>query len=351
MVKSIGGETSISRIGALAIQILNTFLIVLIFSIIYSFIKNFKKIFKNLNNLYLFVATIFIWTIYLFILSRGFLNQNIFDRYFASFYFIIFITFILCFIHLASLEKKIILVLVVIASIDSSNLLTRILTTNKIYLTNNTYKVFNIFFKNNGWADHPIIKIGKTLKDKKLKIMLTEAGALPYLAKESKIYDIVGLNTNIFAKRPVNCDDVDKISPNIIEIDVGYLNWMSGDSRKPEHLTRFEWTSLVKNKNYKECGFHSKSKLFDEFLDTENLNLIKNYNKTKEDNHYNSTVMVAPNNILFCLLKNENYQEVFFNKKSDQIYFVKNDNSYNFLNKSCNIGKSGYFADLFGFKN
>ena len=61
--------------------------------------------------------------------------------------------------------------------------------------------------------------------------------------------------------------------------------------------------------------------------------------------------MVAPNNILFCLLKNENYQEVFFNKKSDQIYFVKNDNSYNFLNKSCNIGKSGYFADLFGFKN
>lgn len=351
LVKSIGGETSISRMGALAIQILNTFLIVLIFSIIYSFIKNFKKIFKNLRNLYLFIGTIFIWAIYLFILSRGFLNQNIFDRYFASFYFIIFIIFIWCFIHLTNLEKKIILVLVVIASFDSSNLLTRTLTTNKVVLTNDTYKVFNVFFKDNRWADHPIIKIGKTLKDKKLKIMLTEAGALPYLSKESKIYDIVGLNTNIFAKRPVNCDDVKKISPDIIEIDVGNLNWMSDDSRRPEHLTRFEWTSLVKNRKYKDCGFHSKSQLFKEFLGTENLKLIKNYKKTKEDNHHNTTVKVAPNNILFCLFKNENYQEVFFNKKSDQIYFVKKDNDYNFLNKSCNIGKSGYFADLLEIKN
>ena len=44
IVKSIGGETSIKRMGAVGIQIINSLLIAAIFSTIYSFVKNYKKI-------------------------------------------------------------------------------------------------------------------------------------------------------------------------------------------------------------------------------------------------------------------------------------------------------------------
>lgn len=343
IIKSIGGESSIRRMAALGIQILNSFLLALILSIIYSFIKNYKKIFEKKNSLTLFILTIVFWIIFLFILSRGFLSQNIFDRYFASFYFLIFITFLYSFIYLKSFEKKIILIVLIISSIYSSNLTMRLLTEDKRYLTNPTYKIFVEYSQTGGWGLHPLIKIGKTLSEKKLTIMLTEAGAIPYLSNKSVIYDMIGLNTKIFTKRPVNCNDIEKISPDIIEIDVGPLNW---DNGKPKHLAHFDWSSFKKNENYSECGFHSKFEILENFLDSTDIELIKKFKKTKKDNRYNATIFTVPNNILFCLLKNDKYKRIFNNKAGDQLYFVKSDKNLDYLSDSCNIQKSGYFTDL-----
>ncbi len=345
VVKSIGGETSLTRMAALGIQILNSFLLTLLLLTIYSFVRNFKKIFINNKNLILFIFTIFIWIIFLFFLSRGFLSQNIFDRYFASFYFIIFITFLYSFIFLNKIEKNIALIFIIIASFDGSNILTRILTEDKRKFNNSSYVVYKDYSNEGGWGDHPLIKVGKSLSEKKLTIMLTEAGAIPYLSKKSFVYDMNGLNTNIFSKRPVNCKDIDKISPDIIEIDVGPLNW-GNKTKKPSHLTTFSWSSFRKSNKYSDCGFNQKKNIYEDFVDTDNINLIKKFKKTNKDNHYNATIVTAPNNVLFCLFDNNNYQEIFMNKKSDQIYFVKKNLNFNFLDKSCNIKKSGYFRDL-----
>ena len=165
------------------------------------------------------------------------MSQNIFDRYFASFYFITFIIFLYVFSYLNKIEKIFVLVILIISSLDSSNLATRILTEDKFKFTNPTYKVFNDFSKTGGMGDHPLVKIGKSLSDKKLNIMLTEAGAIPYLSRKSNIYDLIGLNSNTFSKRPVNCDDINKISPDIIEIDVGPLNF--GNLKKPKNLSEY----------------------------------------------------------------------------------------------------------------
>ena len=195
-----------------------------------------------------------------------------------------------------------------------------------------------------------MIRIGKTLRQEKLTIMLTEAGAIPYLSSKSKIYDIIGLNSNVFSQRPVNCKDIKNISPDIIEIDVGPLNWNSQKPR-PEHLVGFDWSSFTKSKKYSDCGFHLKSEIFKDFLYHEEVVLIDKHNKTKMNNENNMTTLTAPSNILICLLKNENYERIFTNKKSDQIYFVKKDKNFDFLNNSCNSSKSGYFEDFFSIKN
>lgn len=345
IVKSLGGETSIRRMGAVGIQIINSLLLTVIFSIIYSFVKNYKKIIIYNKYLIPFLFTVIIWFIYLFFLSRGFLSQNIFDRYFASFYFIIFVIFLYIFSYLNKIEKIFILIILIISSLDSSNVTTRILTEDKFKFTNPTYKVFNDFSKTGGMGDHPLVKIGKSLSDKKLNIMLTEAGAIPYLSKKSNIIDLIGLNSNTFAKRPVNCDDINKISPEIIEIDVGPLNW--GTFEKPENLSSFNWTGLVDDKNFKNCGLHLKSDIFDKFASIKNTKLIEKYKKTKKDNHYNATVWTAPSNVIFCLFNNDNYEQVFVNKKSDQIYFLKKGNNLSFIEKSCDIKKKGYLTDLF----
>ena len=344
IVKSLGGETSIRRMGAVGIQIFNTLLITMVLIFIYSSFKNYRKMIFNNKYLYLFLLTILIWIVYLFFLSRGFLSQNIFDRYFASFYFIVFIAFLYAFTYLNKFEKFIFLIILFVSSLDSSNLTTRILTEDKLRITNATYKIYSDFSKNSGMGNHPLVKIGKTLNDKKLTIMLTEAGAIPYLNKKSKIYDLIGLNSNIFSKRPVNCNDIKEISPDIIEIDVGPLNW--GSLKKPSDLSSFNWTELVKNENFNECGFHLKSDIYDNFVNTEDSKLIANYKKSRKDNHYNATVWIAPSNVVFCLFKNSDYEKIFLNKNGDQIYFVKKDKNFSFLNKSCNINKSGYFKDL-----
>ena len=247
-------------------------------------------------------------------------------------------------------EKIIVLLIVVVTSIDSSNITTRLLTNNDRILSNPTYHIFKIYKNTNGWSDHPLIRIGKTLRQEKLTIILTEAGAIPYLSKKSIIYDIIGLNSNIFSKRPVNCKDISNISPDIIEIDVGPLNWNS-DKPIPEHLVRFDWSSFSKSKKYSDCGFHPKSEIFEDFLHQKEVKLIKRHKQTKMNNENNMTTLTAPNNILICLLKNENYERIFTNKKSDQIYFVKKDKNFDFFNNSCNISKCGYFEDLIRINN
>lgn len=350
IVKSIGGETSIIRMAAIGTTVLNSFLLSLIIVIFYSFLKNFKKIFINNNIILLFLITVCCWIIFLFLLSRGVLTQNIYDRYFATFYFFIFIVFLYSFKYLHNFEKKIVLLIVVVTSIDSSNITTRLLTNNDRFLSNPTYHIFKIYNNTNGWSDHPLIRIGKTLRQEKLTIMLTEAGAIPYLSSKSKIHDIIGLNSNVFSQRPVNCKDIKNISPDIIEIDVGPLNWNSQKPR-PEHLVGFDWSSFTKSKKYSDCGFHLKSEIFKDFLYHEEVVLIDKHNKTKINNENNMTTLTAPSNILICLLKNENYERIFTDKKSDQIYFVKKGKNFDFLNNSCNISKSGYFEDLFRIKN
>ena len=124
-----------------------------------------------------------------------------------------------------------------------------------------TYVVFKDYSNEGGWGDHPLIKIGKSLSEKKLTIMLTEAGAIPFISKKSFVYDMIGLNTNIFSKRPVSCKDIDEISPDLIEIDVGPLNW-GNKTIKPSYLTNFSWGSFKKSNKYSDCGFNPKKKIF-----------------------------------------------------------------------------------------
>ena len=327
-VKNIGGEQNISRVIAIGVQIMNSFLMVILFSSIFSILKNYKKIIKKINVKF-FITTYLIWFFYLVILSGAYLSQNIVHRFYAPFYFFIFLNFLFFFSFLLEKEKKIILFLLIISSLDSSNLILNILGKEKIYRNNTILTVYPNF------NDHKntLVEVGKVLKDDKLKIMLTEAGAIPYISKQSEITDLIGLNSNLFSKRPINCNDIKEISPDIIEIDISAL----------ENFDLEKFTK-INPKNF--CGFYNKSDLFEEFLISKKFTLIEKYKKTKIDNHKNATVTVAPNNIVFCLLNNDNYPLVFNNRlKPDQFYFIR-DKNFKKIKNSCNTEKSGYFTDL-----
>ncbi len=334
-VKNIGGELSITRVLGISLQIINTFIFVVILSSIYSLFKNFKKIFKQKKILKIFIVTFFIWGLYLVILSSGYLSQNIIDRYYASFHIFLFLNFLYFFSFLYEKEKKIILLFLILSSLDGSNLISKLMGKENLHRKSTIYNIFSNLKNHKDPNRFALINVGKVFKNEKLKIMLTEAGAIPYISKQSEIFDMVGLNNNIFATRPVNCNDIKNISPDIIEIDIS--------SVKNFNLNMFTDTNPT---NF--CGFYSKSYLFEKFLNSKNVNIILEYKnkKNKIDNHKNSTVYVAPNNVIFCLLKNDNYSLVFNNKtKPDQFYFLKNKN-YKKIKNSCNMKNSGYFADL-----
>lgn len=335
VVKNIGGETSLMRYFGIILQILNIFIFTLILLCIYCLIKYYKKIFKNKKLINSLIIIYFFWLIYLFILSTGYLSQNIFDRFYATFHFFIFLNSLYLFYFLNSKEKKVAAIILLLASLNSSNLISKFLGKENLIrksTLNNIVTNFNI-----SKSTYNLVNVGKTLKDKSLKIMLTEAGAIPYISKKSKIFDIAGLNNNTFSTRPVNCNDLENISPDIIEIDISSLEQFD--------IQRFRETDPV---NF--CGFYNKEQLFNEYVNTNKIKIIKEYKRKKSNNETNATVNVAPNNIIYCLMKNKNYSLVFNNKiKSDQLYFLKNQEHISIKN-SCNIKKSGYLFDLINKK-
>ena len=91
MVKKIGGEASLMRVLGVSLQILNIFILTLVILCIYVFVKYYKKIFKNKKFTNNFIIIYFFWFIYLIILSTGYLSQNIFDRFYSTFHFFIFL--------------------------------------------------------------------------------------------------------------------------------------------------------------------------------------------------------------------------------------------------------------------
>lgn len=335
VVKNIGGETSLMRFFGITLQILNIFIFTLILLCIYCLIKYYKKIFKNKQLIYSLIIIYFFWLIYLFILSTGYLSQNIFDRFYATFHFFIFLNSLYLFYFLNSKEKKIAAIILLLASLNSNNLISKFLGKENLIRKSTLNNIVTNF--NTPKSSYNLVNVGKTLKDKSLKIMLTEAGAIPYISKKSMIFDIAGLNNNTFSTRPVNCNDLENISPDIIEIDVSSLEQFD--------IKRFRETNPV---NF--CGFYNKEQLFNEYVNTNQIKIIKEYKRKKSNNETNATVNVAPNNIIYCLMKNKNYSLVFNNKiKSDQLYFLKNQEDISIKN-SCNIKKSGYLFDLINKK-
>ncbi len=94
---------------------------------------------------------------------------------------------------------------------------------------------------------------------------------------------------------------------------------------------------------YPKSLFYNKKNVFN----YQELNMIDNYNFFKNQKHRNATVYVAANNALFCLNNNSNFNEVFINKRSDQIYFIENNkNLKKSLLDSCSYKSNGYINDF-----
>ena len=164
--------------------------------------------------------------------------------------------------------------------------------------------------------------------------MITEAGHLPYISKKYSI-DMAGLNTYKFAKRPVNCNDFKDYSPDVVEFDVGLLDY-------------FKYHKLQEDKTIPACGILSKNIFYnkDQIFNFNKIKLISSYNHYKIDKHRNATVVVAPNNALYCLKNNNDFNHIFINKFSDQIYFIKNNQDLKeTMLGSCNYQSKGYISD------
>jgi hypothetical protein len=106
---------------------------------------------------------------------------------------------------LAKISNRLIILcitIIIFGSIDNSNLLNRFLNIENRNISNPTYKLYKEFTENS-YKNHPLVKIGNSIgmnKKNDIKIMLTEAGAIPYLSN-SIILDMVGLNTKKYAKK------------------------------------------------------------------------------------------------------------------------------------------------------
>ena len=340
MVKKIGGELSFTRFITTFLQVTNTFVISMLIVIFIYLIKNYKKINEvNKNEFIIFAIITFFTFIYLFSVSTTYQSQNIFFRYFAHFNFILFIMCVYA-LDKISINKKTLLICFVIlgfGSLTQSNFLLRITNIEKYVISHPTYKIVNQFNENN-FAKHPLVSVGYSLKKSKedLSIMLTEAGAIPYIS-EKKIIDMAGLNFPKYAKQPVSCKDFTIYKPDLIEFDIGLIE-------------AFNVNELIENSLYPNCGVIKKDKLMmnKNFLDTSILKYHNEYNENQIDKHKNATVIVAAENATACLLDNKRYNMVFLNKKSDQIYlFSSESNIADYLLASCSFESHGYILDMF----
>ena len=272
--------------------------------------------------------------IYLFLLSKSYLSQNIYYRYFAHFHFIYFI--FATYLFNKNFNNKFIffLIIIIISSIDQGNYLQKLLKITNQNISTPTYKIYNKITK---VESHPLVGISHSLNKNQddIKIMVTEAGHLPYISNKYSI-DMAGLNTYIFSKRPVVCDDFIQMEPNLVEFDVGLLEY-------------FSFEEIINDEKFPDCGFVSKSLFYNKknVFNYQELNMIDNYNFYKNQKHRNATVYVAANNALFCLKNNSNFNEVFINKRSDQIYFIENNkNLKKSLLDSCSYKSNGYINDF-----
>ena len=341
IVKQHGGELSLIRFFATISQLTSTLFIALVIPIIV-FLLNSKKEFFSLNNNILISFTLISISclVYIFSVSMGYQSQNIFFRYFAPVYFIVFLVSMYC---LMKLQKSkyiylICMVLIFLGSFDNSNLLNRAFHIEERNISNPTTNIMQEFTKKS-FANHPLLAVANSIKSDNLNsIMVTEAGVLPFVTK-FKTYDLVGLNTQKFAYSPLMCNDIEKIDPELIEIDVG-----------PIHDV-FNLSNLYANEDLPQCGIIDKNIIYDEIsiVDKKLLTEIENY-KYFEDidsSHKNASVYIAAQNVVFCLSENKNYLELFINQKSDQLYFIKNDNENlkQSLLDSCSYKTEGYFKN------
>ena len=337
MVKQIGGELSLQRLFATISMFTSTLTISLVIPILIYIVQYRKEFFSLKNkNLYFFSIILIFAFLYIFSISTGYSSQNIFFRYFAPIYFIIFIMSVYSLSKIGSKLLIFSLILLTFGSIDNSNLINRILDIENRKISHPTYRAIYREFTEKSFRNHPLVQMGNSLgaiKNNKFTIMLTEAGAIPYLSN-SKVIDMAGLNTKEYAKNPVTCEDFNNIKPDLIEIDVGIVS-------------QFNYKAIVENESIPSCGFIDKDYLYedDNVLDKDLLFLIDTYhNDLYDENHLNATVRVAAFNTLFCMKDNELYDEVFINKKSDQIFFLNSSNNIkNAVINSCNIDKHGYF--------
>ena len=284
------------------------FLIIFMLLIPIFFFSSWKKYLKK-NYLFIIILTITI-IIYCLLISSGHKTQNVFNRYELPLYLSTAIAFITIYkiFKLRSFLINIILSLIFIFIIFFYNY---------------------IFFKNWSFEDH-LTKISLSLKNgniKDPKILLTEAGNIPFWLPEATILDAVGLNNNQTARNPISCKMISDFNPDLIEID------MHGDL----------FVDLGKfNQNHRKCNFVNTNRII---KNLDNLNFINEYEKNKDKQ------FVAVSNILYCL-KNDNlknYNETFVSNYKDQIYIINNkSNLYNLLkisiNKSC-YNEDGSYLD------
>ena len=228
------------------------------------------------------------------------------------------------------------LLFLILGSLDNSNLTNVLLKIEDRRISNPTFKISREF-TNKSFGSSPIVAVANNLKNIKedKSMIVTEAGVLPLISK-FKTVDIVGLNHNTYAYRPINCKDIKVIDPDIIEIDVGPLG------------NAFNFEKMSSNRNIPECNIFDKDYLFNDknIIDTKNLKLIENYNhfNSKHETHKNATTYVAASNILFCMNNDNNFNKVFVNQESDQLYFINNDQKTieNVIINSCDYSSKGY---------
>tara|TARA_B100001741_G_C16545539_1_gene596486 strand:- start:877 stop:2580 length:1704 start_codon:yes stop_codon:yes gene_type:complete len=339
-VKQHGGELSINRFFATISQLTSTLFITLVLPIIIFLLKSRKEFYNFENKIFLSFILISISSlIYIFSISTGYQSQNIFFRYFAPVYFIVFLISMYCLtrLHKSRNIYVICMILIAIGSFDNSNLLNRIVNIEDRNISNPTTNIFSEFTEKS-FANHPLLAVASSIKSNDLNsIMVTEAGALPFITK-FKTYDLVGLNTEKFAYNPLMCKDIEAFGPELIEIDVG-----------PIHDV-FNLSNLYANEGLPQCGIIDKDIIYDKsIVDIELLKQIEDYDYFSdiESSHRNASVYISAQNVIFCLSKNMDYSEIFINQKSDQLYFIKNDTGKlrNSLQDSCQYKTQGYFKN------
>ncbi len=339
IVKQHGGELSLIRYFATLSQFISTLTISLLIPVVYGLFIQKREFYSIKNdNFITFLLLIFSCFLYLFSLSTGYQSQNIFFRYFAPLYFIVFI---ISFYSLSQINKKylfyIFSVIIVIGSLDNSNLMNRLLNIESYKISNPTTNISREF-SDKAFSNHPLVSIANTLSKKhnSLSMMITEAGALPYVTGFFT-YDLVGLNTKRFALKPVKCDDILEFKPDFIEIDIGPINNL------------FNFKAFEENELIPSCRIFNKEIMYnnENIIKKDKLMEIQNYDHYTDPNlsHQNASTFIAAQNILFCLANNDYYTNVFTNKKSDQIYFLSDENNNlaeSFID-SCDYEAKGYF--------